>query len=189
MRILRAFLAGVAGGAVMSLFMAIGRHEGIDIEIENLFGALAGFPPSRARWVMGFVLHLGISGVLGLAYAAVFEISGIRAGFRLGVLISFFHVAAVGALLALVPPLRFVVPHALNSPGSFLANVDRTTMLAFVVLHAIFGAVVGQAYAPSELDIMAELEEQVARARTKKKKRPSFVRRALDGDRRYARTR
>jgi hypothetical protein len=152
MRVGRAFVGGISGGAVMTLFMALGRASGVPFALEMLLGTLCGGQPTRAAWACGFVAHLVISGLIGILYAAAFEHIAHRASWRLGVVLSIAHsvIAWVGvALISEVKPLGPDIVR-LFTPG-------ESAFLAFAVVHAVFGAIVGAIYGPTPASLAEAL--------------------------------
>ncbi|HVY46266.1 MAG TPA: hypothetical protein VHB21_10325 [Minicystis sp.] len=148
MRIGRAFGCGVLAGAVMTLFIAIGRANGVPFALELVLATLSGGPPTRAAWLVGFALHLAVSGALGIAYAAAFEHLTHRASWRVGLLFSIAHSTVEWTLVSLVATV-----HPLASELSRLVTRGESTFVAFTLVHMIYGAVVGGLYAPSPRSI------------------------------------
>ncbi len=48
---------------------------------------------------------------------------------------------------AMIPVVHRLIPEQMPGPGFFLANHGTMGVVAFVVLHLVFGAVVGAMYA------------------------------------------
>jgi len=87
---------------------------------------------------------------IALAYAWGFEHVTHRAGWATGVAFSMIHAVIGGSMFGLVPAIHWLVPEQMPAPGMFLANKGVIYVLAFFVLHALYGAVVGAIYAPAE---------------------------------------
>lgn len=144
----RAFLAGMVGGAVMSLIMAIGRAMGMQVNLEMMEGTMLGLQPGETTWIIGFVMHLVISGLLGLLYAVGFEYMAGHSGWKIGIAFSIIHIIVAGILMGMVPMVHPMVPERLPAPGFFMSKMGLGAMIAFVMLHVIFGAIVGALYTP-----------------------------------------
>lgn len=148
----KAFTAGVVGGAVMSLIMALVRvtlvQQGMNLEM--LLGTMLGLAPTAATWVVGLVMHLVISGLIALIYAWAFERVTHRAGWMLGAGFGLIHAVIGGLFMGIIPAMHAMVPGELPAPGFFMANQGAMGVFALFVLHVIYGAVVGAIYAPVE---------------------------------------
>lgn len=144
----KAFIAGVVGGAVMSVLLAIGRAMGMPINLEMMLGTMTGMAPGAGTWVLGLIMHLAISGAIGLLYALGFEHVARRAGALPGVVFSLLHIVVGGLVMGAAPSIHPLIPEAMMAPGAFLSNVGDAGVIAFVALHAIYGAVVGVMYGP-----------------------------------------
>lgn len=144
----KAFLAGVVGGATMTILMAIGRALGLRVNLEMMLGTML-LPPGATAWVVGLALHLLISGLIAIAYAAGFERVTHRAGPSVGLAFSGVHIVIGGLFMGLIPALHRLIPEQLAAPGAFLSNHGALGVIAFIVLHAIYGTIVGTIYAPA----------------------------------------
>lgn len=132
----------------MSVLLAIGRALGLDLPVELLLGTLTGMMPGPAVWVLGLVLHLLMSGAIALLYGLGFEYVSRRSGALPGVVFSLVHTVIGGLFLGVLPALHPLIPGVLQAPGAFMSNYGDAGVIAFVVLHAIYGATVGMMYGP-----------------------------------------
>jgi hypothetical protein len=148
MKASKAFIAGVVGGAIMSVLLAIGRALGLNIPLELLLGTITGMAPGPIAWVLGLILHLFISGAIALVYGLGFEYVSRRSGALPGVVFSLVHMVVGGLFLGVLPALHPLIPGTLRAPGMFMSNYGDIGVIAFVVLHAIYGAIVGVMYGP-----------------------------------------
>ena len=144
----KAFVAGVVGGAVMSVLLAVARLLGMPVNLEVMLGTITGMSPGSGAWVLGLIMHLVISGLIALAYAFGFEHVSHRSGALPGVVFSLLHIVIGGLFMGMIPAIHPLVPERMAAPGAFMSNVGDTGVIAFVVLHAIYGAVVGVMYGP-----------------------------------------
>lgn len=131
----------------MSLLMAIGRLMGMEVNLEMMLGTMLGLSPGPLTWIVGFIMHLVISGLIAMLYALGFERVTHRADWKTGVLFSLVHILIGGIFMGLVPAMHPHIPETLPAPGYFLANHGTLGVVAFFILHMIFGAVVGAVYA------------------------------------------
>ena len=129
----KAFGAGVLGAVVMTVIMAMARAMGMPVNLEMMLGTMMGGPPSAAKWVMGFIMHLMAGGIFALIYAVGFEYLTHRADWLVGVRFGAMH------------PL---IPEQMPAPGAFMANLGMMGVIAEIMLHLIYGAIVGAMYGP-----------------------------------------
>lgn len=142
----KAFLAGVVGGAVMSVFLAMARAIGMPARLEMMMGTMF-MPEGTAAFVVGLIMHLMISGLIALIYAWGFEHVTHRAGWTMGVAFSIIHIIIGGVFMGMMPMMHPRMP-PMNPPGAFMANLGAMGVVAFVMLHMIYGAIVGAMYGP-----------------------------------------
>ena len=146
----KAFLAGVVGGAVMSAIMLMARTVmGMEVKLELLLGTMIGLQPGTTAWIVGFVMHLMISGLIALAYAWAFENVLHRANAGAGALVAIAHILVAGVFMGMMPLMHPLVPEVMPGPGFFMLNLGVMGLVAFVMLHLIYGAIVGAMYGPT----------------------------------------
>ncbi len=133
----------------MSLIMLMARTVmGMEVKLELLLGTMIGLAPDNTAWIVGFVMHLMISGLIALAYAWAFENVLHRAGAGAGALLALVHIVIAGMFMGMMPMMHPLVPEMMPGPGFFLLNLGVMGLVAFVLLHLIFGAIVGAMYGP-----------------------------------------
>lgn len=143
----RAFVAGVVGGAMMSLGAWAARDlRAIPIELEMALGTLTGLSPGRGTFAIGLVMHLTICGLCAHLYAIVFEHLAHRAGALTGAIASIVHAMIAGLVIGALPAIHPQMPEVLASPGPFLSHFGDLAVAMFVIAHALFGAIVGTIY-------------------------------------------
>lgn len=148
MRVGLAFLAGVIGGAVMILIMIIARAAGMtEMNMAMVLGSMITQQTTAGTWALGFVMHLVISGLIALIYAAVFEAIR-RSNWFLGLIGGAIHAVIAGFVLLWMPAIHPLMPDTITAPGAFAINYGMTTAVAFVILHLIYGMIVGSLYSP-----------------------------------------
>lgn len=144
----RAFVAGLAGGAVMTALTWMARtFMGMPMNLEMMEGTMVVQPPGATAWIVGFVMHLMISGLIALLYAWAFEHVAHRSGAGIGALFGLVHAVIAGLAMGMVPGIHPLIPEQMPAPGAFLSNIPMG-VIALFVLHAIYGAVVGAIYSP-----------------------------------------
>jgi hypothetical protein len=146
MHIGKAFFAGVVGGAAMTLIMAIARASGAGADLVLMLGTLSGGAPTSATWLLGFLITIVGSGLIGIAYGAAFESITRTAGVKAGLLLSLVHLVLAGIFVGLLGVMHPLVPETLPAPGLFMAAYGAPGVLGFIVAHLAFGAIVGGLY-------------------------------------------
>jgi len=141
-----AFVAGVVGGAVMSVLMWMARTMlGMPVNLEMMLGTMVADPGTTA-WLIGFVMHLMISGAIALLYAWGFENVTHRAGWLVGAGFSLIHIVIAGVVMGMMPMMHPRMPNPISPPGAFMSNLGVMGIVAEVMLHVIYGAIVGAMY-------------------------------------------
>ncbi len=141
----RAITAGVAGALAMSvaalLFAEFGIFVGLEQPAGMLLGGEAGAPGTVAA---GFGLHLLFGAWLALVYAEGFEAVVGCAGWCVGASFGLVHVLGAGFAVGLLPALA-TSSASTFAPGLFMAHQGLAGVCCFVLLHVLYGAVVGAA--------------------------------------------
>jgi hypothetical protein len=160
----RAFLAGVAGAAVVTLIELLARGAGIPANLEMLLGTMSGGTPGALRWLAGLVLHLTGGGLLGIGYAVVFEYWR-RAGWLPGLALGVPQALVFGAALGLLPRIHPLVPDVLAAPGRFMAAFGVPGVVLHLTINLGFGALIGVMYEAAMEDRQQRVVEPVIEPR------------------------
>jgi hypothetical protein len=155
----RAFYAGIVGAALMTLVLMLGRLAGLQANLAMMLGAMLTLRAGFDTWILGFFIHLLVGGGIGLVYAALFEYGFRRAGWARGLLIGAVHTVLSGLFLGAVPAVHPAVPEVLGAPGLFMANLGALGIVVFVLLHLMYGAVVGAIYRPANRHVREQPQE------------------------------
>jgi hypothetical protein len=118
----RAFVSGVVGGAVMSAMLAMARMMGMPAKLETMLGTMF-LPEGAAAWLLGFVMHLMISGLIALIYAWGFENVTHRAGWLVGAGFGLVHSIVGGVFMGMMPMMHPKIPEMMPAPGAFMSNL------------------------------------------------------------------
>ena len=127
----RAFVAGMIGALVMSAIMIWLRAVGVPLHIELRLAAMLG----THIWAVGFIAYLVIGGLVGLVYASIFEWWLHQAGVGPGLLVGACHTIVSGFIWS-----------QLAGPGRFWENFGAPGIVALILVHFAYGAVVGGLY-------------------------------------------
>jgi hypothetical protein len=145
MKTVRAVFAGILGALAMSAAMFLLRLGGINVSLEALLGTLVKPAADSEVWLAGFAIHLAVGAVAGLVYAAIFEMAVQRAGPLVGGGLGLCHGLLAGLVMSGIPAMNPVSWGSLSAPGPFLQNLHFGPFV-FLLLHCLFGVVVGTAY-------------------------------------------
>ena len=148
-----AILGGLAGTIVLTTILRAASELGLTrMDIPFLLGTAVTADRVRAK-AIGYALHFVFGLLFALAYYAIFRVIG-HSGFLLGAGFGLVHAlfagsALVNILLPVVHPRMGTSFDAAGStpllepPGFLLLNYGRQTMLATLLAHAAYGAIVG----------------------------------------------
>jgi hypothetical protein len=149
-----ALVGGLLGTVLLTTILrAAGELRLTRMDLPFLLGTAV--TPDRVRAkLIGYGLHFVAGLVFALGYWAVFAVTG-RSGVILGALLGLVHAlfagtALVNIILPAVHPRMgtgFTAAGSsplLEPPGFMLVNYGRETLVAMIVAHLIYGAVVGE---------------------------------------------
>ena len=145
-----AILAGLIGGAVMAAILYMGIFMLPDQMKMNLFMMLGSMtlPVGAAAIVMGAMVHAVMSAVFGLAHGAVFAVADIDSAHAAwGLLFGLAHWAAAGMALGMLPLMHPRIRDGeVEAPGFYALSYPPMTAMGFLMLHLVFGLIVGALY-------------------------------------------
>lgn len=161
-----AVVAGLTGGAAMAVILYTGMlmmPRQMKMNMFMLLGSMV-FPVGAGAFLMGAMVHAGMSAVFGLIHAAAFsvlEIDSDQAAW--GLLFGLVHWAVVGMALGMLPlmhpRIRYAGPRLISAaeasphpeqlldpPGFYALGYPAMTALGFLMLHLLFGVIFGALY-------------------------------------------
>ena len=145
-----AILAGLVGGAAMAAALYAGVLMLPNQMKMNLFMLLGSMmlPVGAAAFVAGAMMHVMMSIVFGLAHGAVFAAADINSSEAAwGLLFGAAHWVMSGMALAMLPLVHPRVRSGeIDAPGPFALGYPPMTAMGFLMLHLLFGVVVGVIY-------------------------------------------
>jgi hypothetical protein len=148
-----AIIGGLVGTVVLTTILRAASELGLTrMDIPFLLGTALTADRVRAK-AIGYALHFVFGLLFALVYYAIFRVIG-HSGFLLGAGFGLVHAlfagsALVNILLPVVHPrmgTRFDAAGSaplLEPPGFLLLNYGRQTLLATVLAHIAYGAIVG----------------------------------------------
>lgn len=146
MKVGKAIIVGIVGGIAMTLLAWLGRTAGLQLDGEMMLGTMLGSPPGTGTWLAGLSMHLILSALIALVYAAGFEYATHRASAGLGLGFSLIHIVVAGLFMAMIPAIHPMVPEQMPAPGAFLVNMGAANMALFIAEHLMYGSIVGGLY-------------------------------------------
>jgi hypothetical protein len=149
-----ALFAGVVAGGVAAIACAVGRSRGLLADSEMMMETALVSRSASLAWLAGATMSVAVSGFVGVAYAVGFEYAIFRTGFGAGVLLAVVHTVISGLALAALPAVHPGI-RSLQwpAPGVFKSNLGTLDTSVFVLVHLLFGAIVGVLYHPSTVKL------------------------------------
>ena len=153
MNVSGALAGGFVGTLVLTTALRTANELGLTrVDLPFLLGTALTGDRARAKAV-GYLLHLAAGEMFALIYYAIFTAID-TSGWLLGALLGLLHgivsaTALVNILLPAVHPRMGSTLSAANSnpvlepPGFLLRNYGRGTLIATLVAHVAYGAIVG----------------------------------------------
>jgi hypothetical protein len=143
-----AFWAGVVGAAVMVIGLWISYAAGgTDFSFSWWWGSMALGNISSASWILGFVIHLILGGLIALIFGAVFEAIG-RSNWGLGLLGGLILLVIAGFGMEGIAAVHPAIPQVIPDPGYFTANYGPGSIATFCAVFLVYGIIVGSMYVP-----------------------------------------
>ncbi|MFQ5878916.1 MAG: hypothetical protein ACE5IZ_01915 [Dehalococcoidia bacterium] len=145
-----AVVAGLVGGAVMTgiLYMGIFMMPNqMKMNLLLLLGTMM-VPAGVVAYMMGAMMHAGASAIFGIIHGAVFSAGDITdAAAAWGLLFGLVHWAVAGMALGMMPMMHPRVRNGeMAAPGFYALNYPPLTAMGFLMLHLVYGVLVGALY-------------------------------------------
>ena len=145
-----AILAGLSGGAVMAVILYMGivmMPQQMKMNLFMMLGSMI-LPVGVGAFVMGAMIHAGMSVVFGLIHGGVFAALDISSAWAAwGLLFGVAHWAVVGMALGMMPMMHPRMRSGeIDEPGFYALRYPPMTAMGFLMLHLVFGVTVGALY-------------------------------------------
>ena len=142
--------AGLIGGAVTSviLYMGIAMMPGqIKMDLFYLLGSMT-FRRKVMVYLGGAMAYAAMSIEFALIYVGVFEWVDIESALAAwGLLFGFVHYLVVGMALGMMPMMHPPIKTGeIQAPGAFALAYPAGTVTGFLMLHLLYGVLVGALY-------------------------------------------
>jgi hypothetical protein len=142
--------AGIVAGGIVAILFVVGRAGGLVANSEMMLGTIFVGRSPVLTWATGAGVSIATSAVVGLLYAIGFEHLIHTTGLVAGIGLAAIHTIISGLALAALPLVHPLMKIQLwNKPGIFKSNLGLLDAGAFVLLHLLFGAIVGLLYDPA----------------------------------------
>ncbi len=137
--------AGVLATAVMTVVMYLGKAAGMQMDMPRMLGLMVVEPSSSAVTVIGLIMHVIMGIAFAAIYALVFDVLDIDPTWLWGTVFGAVHGVVAGMAMGMMPTMhpRMGEGQALPVPGLFGNNFGTMVPAAIIMLHLIYGAVVG----------------------------------------------
>lgn len=99
-------------------------------------------------YTLGLMAHFTMGALFGIVYAWLFGLFGLPASWLWGAIFGLVHGLVAGVFMGMMPAMhpRMGPGKPLPKPGFFGKNMSKVIPIGIVVLHIIFGAVLGALY-------------------------------------------
>ncbi len=145
-----AVAAGVLAGLIMIVPMYMGlammpRHMKMDLL--KLMGTMM-MPISGMTYPIGLMAHIGASIAFALIHVALFNLFDIDSALAAwGILFGLGHAVITGMAFGMMPSMHKGIKDGIvDAPGFMALNYPQATTMGFVMVHVLFGVLVGAFY-------------------------------------------
>ena len=118
---------------------------GVMLPIMYIMGSMMS-RSSGPLYLMGFMMHFGMGVIYAIVHTSLYQAFGLESELLVwGLLFGAVHwvVASMGMMGSMHPRIR---DGELAAPGAFLKNYPMMSVVGFLMLHLMFGLVVGSVY-------------------------------------------
>lgn len=144
-----AILAGLVATAVMTALMYLGKAMGMPMDMPRMLGLMFASPDHPGMvYGLGLAVHVMMGVAFAVAYGLLFAALGIDPSWAWGATFGAIHGVIAGVTFGMMPAMhpRMGPGEALAAPGPFGINYGSMVPMGVLLLHVVFGAVVGWVY-------------------------------------------
>ena len=142
--------AGILGGGIMGMMLYMGIAMMPRQMKMNLFLMLGTMTvrDTKMAYVAGAMMHAMMSIVFGLLHVAFYNAFGLESALvAWGIIFGLVHWFITGMMLGLVPVMHPLMKAGrMDAPGAFALGYPPATAMGFLMLHLVFGILVGAFY-------------------------------------------
>jgi len=145
-----AIYSGLIAGAIMLIPIYLGRMmmpEQMKMDLLKMLGTMM-MPVGGMTYGIGLMIHLVMSIVFASAHAAFYLWLDIDSGYGIGIVFGLVHFIGTGIFFGMLTSSmhRGIRDKAVEVPGFFALKLGVPTAMGALVVHVIFGLVVGGLY-------------------------------------------
>ena len=145
-----AIYSGLIAGALMLVPIYLGRimmPEQMKMDLLKMLGTMM-MPVSGMTYGIGLMVHAVMSIVFASAHAAVYLWLDIESGYAIGLLFGLIHFVGTGIFFGMLAPSvhRGIRDGSVEPPGYFALKLGMMTAVGALMVHLLFGLVVGGLY-------------------------------------------
>lgn len=145
-----AIFSGLIAGAIMLIPIYLGRMmmpEQMKMDLLKMLGTMM-MPVSGMTYGIGLMIHAVMSIVFASAHAAFYLWLDIESGYAIGLLFGLIHFVGTGIFFGMLAPSihRGIKDGAVEAPGYFALKLGTMTAMGALIVHLLFGVVVGGLY-------------------------------------------
>ena len=146
--------AAVSAGVLAGLIMLVPIYMGLvmmpdkmKMDLLKLLGTMM-LPRSAMMYPMGLATHVGLSVMFALAHVGLYQAFNLESQLAVwGILFGAGHAVIVGMAMGMMPSMhRGIKDRIVDAPGVMTLSYPRATTMGFVMVHLLFGLLVGVLY-------------------------------------------
>jgi hypothetical protein len=144
-----AVIAGIVATAVMTVLMYMAKAMGMPMDMPRMLGLMFTRPENKAgTYIVGLMLHFMNGVIFAILYAVLFAVLGLSGGWFWGLIFGAVHGVMAGLVMGMMPAVhpRMGPGKELPSPGLFAKNISPLAPMGLIMLHLVFGVIVGALY-------------------------------------------
>jgi len=144
-----AVLAGLLATAVMTVLMYLGKAMGMPMDMPRMLGLMfVGPDSSGVVYGLGLAVHFMMGVIFAVVYAVLFDALGVDADWLWGAVFGAVHGVIAGMAFGMMPAMhpRIGPGEVLAAPGPFGVRYGSAVPTGVILLHVVFGAVIGRVY-------------------------------------------
>lgn len=144
-----AIWAGIIATAGMTVLMYMGKAMGMPMDMVRMLGLMFTGPDnSGVVYGLGLVVHFMMGILFAVIYALFFALLGITANWLWGAVFGLVHGIIAGMAFGMMPAMhpRMGQGEVLAPPGPFGKNYGSLVPAGVIMLHIVFGMIVGWLY-------------------------------------------
>ncbi len=145
-----AVLAGLIAGLIMLVPIYLGlvmMPRQMKMDLLKLLGTMV-MPINGGTYPVGLMIHLAMSIVFAVIHVLVFDLFDITSSYAVwGILFGFAHALISGTGIGMLEIVhRGIKDGTVQAPGFMTLNYPAPTTSGFVIVHVLFGVLVGAFY-------------------------------------------